>query len=165
LNLPEFFRPVVAFFSPLSEWPPGSRIRADEAVVTFDQADAAVQRLFPEARTNNIYRDLGHGWHSVYFHLPGDANPQGDNFGLVDLKTGKITGVIRPARGSAGDRFMAWLYPLHTGGAFGWPGRLLVALAGIVVLVLNVTGLYTWCVRWRMRRRANRLRHSVAVTQ
>jgi uncharacterized iron-regulated membrane protein len=165
LNLPEFFRPVVALFSPLSQRPPGARIRADEAVVTFDQADAAVRREFPEARTNNIYRDLGHGWHSVYFHLPGDANPQGDNFALIDLKTGKITGVMRPARGSAGDRFMAWLYPLHTGGAFGWPGRLLVALAGIVVLVLNVTGLYTWCVRWRMRRRANLLRRSVAVTR
>jgi len=165
LNLPQYFRPAVEFFSPLSQRPPGTRIQADEAVVTFDQADAAVRRMFPEARTDNIYRDLNHGWHSVYFHLPGDANPQGDNFALVDLKTGTITDVMRPAQGTAGDRFMAWLYPLHTGSALGWPGRLLVALAGIVVLVLNATALYTWCVRWRMRRRANRMRRAVVMTQ
>jgi uncharacterized iron-regulated membrane protein len=153
LNLPEYFRPMVEWFSPLSRQPPGTRIRPEDARVTFGQANAAVRRMYPEARTNNIFRDLGNGRYSVYFHLPEDANPQGDNFALIDLKTGTMTAVQQPARGSAGDRFMAWLYPLHTGGAFGWAGRLLVALAGIVVVVLNITGLYTWCVRWQSRRR------------
>jgi len=51
---------------------------------------------------------------------------------------------------------MTWLYPLHTGGAFGWTGRLLIALSGVVMVVLNVTGLYVWWVKWRMRRRSRR---------
>jgi len=93
------------------------------------------------ATVNNIYRDFSAGRHSVYFHLPEDANPQGDDFAFVDLKTGVVTTVSRPAASTRGDRFMAWLYPLHTGAAFGWPGRLLVALAGIATIVVNVTGL------------------------
>jgi len=160
LNLPEYFRPVVLALSPLSRQPTGRRVVVEEAVVTFDQADAAVRRMFPEAKTNNIYRDLANGRHSVYFHLPEDANPQGDDFALVDLKTGEIAAVRRPAASTGGDRFMAWLFPLHTGRAFGWTGRLLVALAGVVMVVLNATGLYVWWVKWRMRRRA-RLRGQV----
>ena len=159
LNLPQYVRPVVQAFSPLSRQPAGTRVSPDEAVVTFGQADAAVRRMLPDARTNNIFRNLNGGWHSVYFHLPEDANPQGDNFALVDLKTGEITAVRRPARGTAGDRFMAWLFPLHTGGALGWTGRLLVALSGVVMVVLNATGLYVWWVKWRMRRRAAARRH------
>jgi len=154
LNLPQYLRPVVLAFSPLSRQPAGKPVSPDEAVVTFDQADAAVRRMFPDARTNNIFRDLNNGRHSVYFHLPEDANPQGDDFALVDLKTGEISAVRRPAIGTGGDHFMAWLYPLHTGGALGWTGRILVALSGVVMVVLNATGLYVWWVKWRMRRRA-----------
>jgi uncharacterized iron-regulated membrane protein len=159
LNLPQYVRPVVLAFSSLSRQPTGTRVALDEAVVTFDQADASVRRMFPAAKTNNIFRDLNDGWHSVYFHLPEDANPRGEDFALVDLKTGAITAVRRPATGTRGDRFMAWLFPLHTGGALGWPGRMLVAMGGIVMVVLNATGLYVWWVKWRMRRRAATRRH------
>jgi uncharacterized iron-regulated membrane protein len=154
LNLPEYVRPAVLAFSQLSRQPSGTRVAPEDAVVMFDQANAAVQRAFPEARTNNIYRDLSNGWYSVYFHLPEDVNPQGDNFALVDLRTGAITAVRRPARGTGGDRFMAWLYPLHTGGAFGWTGRTIVALSGVAMVIMSGTGLYVWWVKWRMRRRA-----------
>jgi uncharacterized iron-regulated membrane protein len=154
LNLPQYFQPLVRAFSPLSRQPPGQRVSPEEAVVTFNQADAAVRKAFPEAKTNNIFRDLNNGRHSVYFYLPEDANPNGDDFALVDLKTGEITAVRRPAQGTGGDRLMSWLFPLHTGGAFGWTGRLLVALSGIVMVVLNATGLYVWWVKWRMRRRS-----------
>ena len=165
LNLPQIVRPLVELFSPLSRLPSGTHISPEEAVVTFGQSDAAVHRMFPEAKTNNIFRDLGNGRDSVYFHLPGDVNPQGDNFALIDLKSGAITAIRRPARGSAGDRFMAWLFPLHTGAAFGWTGRLLIVLGGIVIVVLNVTGLYTWSVRWLKRRRRSSAEASVAVAR
>jgi uncharacterized iron-regulated membrane protein len=162
LNLPQYVRPLVAALSPLaSSPPPGARVRPEDAVVTFGQADAAVRRLFPEARTNNIYRDLSGGRHSVYFHLPGDANPQGDNFAFVDVRTGEVTAARVPATSTAGERFMTWLYPLHTGAAFGWTGRLLVAAAGVVTIVLNLTGLYVWWVKWRMRRLSARRRRAV----
>ena len=152
MNLPELVRPVVSWFSPLSRRPAGTPIQPEDAVVTFGQSDAAVRQRFPEAKINNIFRDFGNGRDSVYFHLPEDANPEGDDFALVDLRTGKITGIDRPARSSAGDRFMAWIFPLHSGLAFGWPSRLLIALSGIVILGTNGASLYTWISRWRKRR-------------
>jgi uncharacterized iron-regulated membrane protein len=166
LNLPQFVRPVVNALSPLSRRSAGTEgVPPEDAIITFNQAAAAVLRLFPDATVNNIYRDFSGGRHSVYFHLPEDANPQGDDFAFVDLKSGVVTEVSRPAASTAGDRFMAWLYPLHTGAAFGWTGRLLVALAGIVMIILNATGLYVWWVKWRMRRRAALVRHhQVAVS-
>jgi uncharacterized iron-regulated membrane protein len=159
LNLPEYLRPMVQVFSPLSRQPAGQRVTLEEAMVTFDQAAAAVHRMFPDAKTNNVYRDLGGGRHSVYFHLPEDVNPDGDDFAFVDIRTGEVTAVRRPARGSGGDRFMAWLFPLHTGRAFGWTGRLLVALGGVVMVIMNATGVYVWWVKWRMRRRSLSRRH------
>ena len=128
--------------------------RTPEPVITFDRPMRRAKLL--QAKTNNIFRDFNNGRHSVYFHLPEDANPQGDDFALVDLRTGEVTALRRPLVGTAGDRFMAWLYPLHTGGAFGWTGRLLIALSGVVMVVLNATGLYVWWVKWRMRRRSKR---------
>jgi uncharacterized iron-regulated membrane protein len=164
LNLPEYLRPVVLAFSPLTRAPSGQRVSPEDAVVTFDQADTAVREAFPDAKTNNIFRDLANGRHSVYFHLPEDANPQGDDFAFVDLRTGAVTAVRRPATATGGDHFMAWLYPLHTGGAFGWTGRVLVALGGLVMVVLNATGLYVWWVKWRMRRRSTRVRIPLAAS-
>lgn len=161
LNLPQLVRPVVEAFSPLSRQPPGARVSPGESRTSFGQADEAVRHRFPEARTNNIYRDFAHGRDSVYFHLPHDANPQGDNFALVDLKSGEITALRLPARSSRGERFMAWLYPLHTGTALGWPGRMLIALAGITLIVQNSSALYTWFVRWR-KRRTNRRQGNTA---
>jgi uncharacterized iron-regulated membrane protein len=157
LNLTEYVRPIVGAFSPLSRLPDsGHPISLSAAAVTFDQADAAVKRRFPDARTTNVYRDLAHGRHSVYFHRPGDVNPQGDNFAFVDVQTGEITAVRLPSNSSAGDRFMSWLFPLHTGAVFGWTGRLLVAAGGVVTIGMSVTGLYVWWVKWRMRRRRRR---------
>jgi uncharacterized iron-regulated membrane protein len=58
-------------------------------------------------------------------------------------------------RGSrAGDRFLRWIFPLHTGTAFGLPGRIVIALAGVGLMALIVTGFYVWWTKWRMRRRA-----------
>jgi uncharacterized iron-regulated membrane protein len=164
LNLTEYVRPMVGVLSHLTPLPPGGHpVALDDAAVTFDQAAAAVLRMFPDARTTNVYRDLAHGRHSVYFHRPGDVNPQGDNFAFVDLRTARITALRLPSNSTAGDRFMAWLFPLHTGAAFGWPGRLAVALGGIATVVMSATGLYVWWVKWRMRRRfAMRSEHRIA---
>ena len=154
MNLPEIVRPVVSWLSPLSHRSPGIPIRPEDATVTFGEADATVRERFPNGTINNIYRDFSNGRYSVYFHLPEDVNPEGDDFALVDLRSGKITAIDRPAQRSAGDRFMAWIFPLHSGLAFGWPSRLLIALSGIVIVATNGASLFTWIVRWRRRYRS-----------
>ncbi|MBM4259546.1 MAG: PepSY domain-containing protein [Deltaproteobacteria bacterium] len=41
--------------------------------------------------------------------------------------------------GTAGDIFLQWMLPLHSGDAFGLPGRLLVCLDGLLCPVLYLT--------------------------
>lgn len=155
LNLPQYVVPVVAAFSPLTPVPAGGEpVPEDDVRVSQDAALASLRALLPEARPSSVLRDLGRGRHSILFHLPGDVSPQGDNFAFVDLRTGAVTAVRRPGTATAGDRFLRWLYPLHTGAAFGWPGRVLVGISGVAVAFLNASGFYVWWVKWRMRRRA-----------
>jgi uncharacterized iron-regulated membrane protein len=56
----------------------------------------------------------------------------------------------RPARGTAGDVFLQWQWPLHSGQAFGMTGRILVFLTRIACPVLYVTGI----IRWLRKRKA-----------
>jgi uncharacterized iron-regulated membrane protein len=68
----------------------------------------------------------------------------------IDGYTGKILSVLGPHEASRGDRFLSWLYPLHTGHAFGLPGRIVILLLGLLPGMLYVTGI----MRWLQKRRA-----------
>jgi uncharacterized iron-regulated membrane protein len=59
-----------------------------------------------------------------------------------------------PIEFTAGDTFIHWLHPLHSGEAFDMPGRFLVLLTGLSCPILFITGL----MRWQQKRRAERLR-------
>ena len=68
----------------------------------------------------------------------------------VDPFTGAILRVDDPfTRRTAGDVFLAWQWPLHSGKAMGWPGRWMVFAAGFVPLLLYLTGIRIWMVRRR----------------
>jgi uncharacterized iron-regulated membrane protein len=53
-----------------------------------------------------------------------------------------------PLRAPAGDRFLDWQFPLHTGEAFGSAGRLLITVAGLAPAAFMLTGLAVW---WRRK--------------
>ena len=67
----------------------------------------------------------------------------------VDQYTGQVLQVQDRAAFTAGERFLEWLFPLHSGEAFGAIGRPLTLLIGVVPLALFVTGF----LRWRQKRR------------
>jgi len=50
---------------------------------------------------------------------------------------------------------MAWQFPLHSGKAFGWPGRIAIFMTGIATCMFIVTGLMMWA-RKRAGRRKKR---------
>jgi uncharacterized iron-regulated membrane protein len=68
----------------------------------------------------------------------------------VDQYSGEILKVYDSGTGSNADAFYDWQWPLHSGHAFGWPGRILVLLAGLACPVLYLTGF----IRWLQKRRA-----------
>ena len=62
--------------------------------------------------------------------------------------------VSSPENASAGEVFLRWLFPLHTGHAFGLPGRIAILVLGLMPTVLYITGF----IRWRQKRRRGRQR-------
>ncbi len=72
----------------------------------------------------------------------------------VDQYSGEILNVYDRGTGSIGDVFLDWQWPLHSGHAFGWTGRMLVLLSGLACPVLYVTGV----IRWQQKRKANKLK-------
>lgn len=78
-----------------------------------------------------------------------DVDSHGRRLLTIDANSGAILADQHAASGSAGDVFLMWQYPLHSGKAFGWLGRLVIFLSGIALCVLCVTGLVVW---WRKRR-------------
>jgi uncharacterized iron-regulated membrane protein len=76
---------------------------------------------------------------------------------VIDRYSGIILDVDDPLTGSAGEVFTHWQWPLHSGQAFGWTGRILVFLSGLACPVLFVTGI----IRWLQKRKA-KLIHKTA---
>jgi uncharacterized iron-regulated membrane protein len=56
----------------------------------------------------------------------------------IDAGTGEL--IPHAAPHGFADAFDAWQFPLHSGRALGWPGRLLVGVAGLLPLALWITG-------------------------
>jgi uncharacterized iron-regulated membrane protein len=71
---------------------------------------------------------------------------------FVDGDTGDIRCVRSYESGTAGDKFMDWQLPLHTGQVLGLSGRILVCFAGFVVLALSITGVIMWWKKLQARR-------------
>ena len=65
----------------------------------------------------------------------------------IDQYSGKALQLYTPNNATAGDHFLGWLFPLHTGQAFGLPGRIVVLFLGLFPMALYVTGF----IRWRQK--------------
>lgn len=68
----------------------------------------------------------------------------------IEQYSGAILRIQSPYAASAGDLVLGWLFPLHTGQAFGLPGRILMVVLGLIPAGLYVTGILVW---WGSRRR------------
>jgi len=153
-NLPQFVLPVVNAVSPLARRPAGTPLERGVTTISPDQAVGGLVARFPSARPSSIGVDRSNSRYSILFRLPGDLSPLGDNWAFMDLRTGDMIETVVAREASAGDRFLRWIFPLHTGAAFGLPGRIVIALAGLGLIALIGSGFYVWLTKWRMRRRA-----------
>jgi hypothetical protein len=65
----------------------------------------------------------------------------------VDRWSGQVKEVRDPSGFTTGEAFASWIWPMHTGEAFGSTGRFLWFLSGIGLFVLYVSGLLRWLHR------------------
>ncbi len=78
----------------------------------------------------------------------------------IEQYSGTVVRVQGPQAASIGDHVLGWLFPLHTGQAFGLPGRILMVVIGVLPTCLYITGFIIWWNRRRIRDLGGRLSHS-----
>ena len=80
----------------------------------------------------------------------GDRYERGDTNVYVSIQDGAILETRSLFGDTAGDGFLGWQRPLHTGEVFGVTGKLIVLVLGLVPVFLGATGIYLWL--WRKLR-------------
>ena len=155
MNVPEHVVPVLELFSPVTYryWFHSTPV-VDVKPISMAEAVAIADNRYPTGRPDWIYGATSPT--STYTVCKNDVQESGSNLQrrcvVMDRYSGKILDVDDPAIGTAGEVFTQWQWPLHSGQAFGWTGRILVFLSGLACPVLFVTGV----IRWLQKRRAKR---------
>lgn len=162
----EVFEPAVNVFSSITEPAYEARpMRAPKDVViatlTFDDA---IAKATAAAHGADIRADFWGAYDAAEMGVYGvafgnEANPGiGPSWVYLDSIDGRILDVIPSTGGTAGDVFTRVQLPLHTGNIGGLATRILMCAAGLVVVLLSITGVLIWASKARARRRvrANR---------
>jgi sulfite reductase (NADPH) flavoprotein alpha-component len=91
------------------------------------------------------------------YQTPHSAHERAWDALRIDPSNGKVLARQPYAELPRGRRFIGALFPLHSGGFFGEPGRILMAIASLLMPFFTVTGIWLWIARRRAeasRRRA-----------
>ena len=115
----------------------------------LEAAEFVARGAFPRAQLRRITTPAGDtGIYRINLRQNSEIN-QRHPFTTVwiDRWSGQIKEVRDPYRFSSGERFMTWLWPLHTGEALGATGRFAWFLAGQGLFFLTITGLLRWLYR------------------
>jgi uncharacterized iron-regulated membrane protein len=146
---------IVQRFSPLTSEPalPARPVSKANAATGWQRAVEAARRAQPGSAAVAIYRDAARGLYVVRMRELGAIHRRGQTRVYVDASDATVLAVWNPRLGSAGDRFMSWQNPLHSGHAFGSAGRVIVFLCGMAAVLFVVTGVPLWYARRRARAR------------
>lgn len=119
-------------------------------------ADGAVERalaIFPGSELRRVYTPAGEaGVYGVILRQPSETwhRTYPITEAWLDQYDGRVLVTSDPREHGLGERFLDAALPLHNGEAAGSIGRILVFIAGLVPLLLFVTGLLQWLRRRRL---------------
>lgn len=118
--------------------------------ISASQAVAAAQAAHPDSELQSLEMPTDE---RVAYAVVLATGAVWNTYVTIDAQTGLVLDTRGPRDASAGDSFLNWLFPLHTGKAFGLTGRIVILCLGIMPSVLYVTGL----IRWLQKRRGQRV--------
>lgn len=140
-----YVRDAVSVLSKVESFPtiPWRAMRGDPA--PLDALVAEVRRQYPAAPISEIHVPAGQlSGYQFYLQRAGDQYRLGDTIVWVHPISAEILVERSDRTRNAGETFMHWLFPLHSGTAFGTGGMVAMCIAGIAPLVLVGTGLWVW---------------------
>jgi uncharacterized iron-regulated membrane protein len=122
--------------------------------IGLDAAVAIADKVFPDGRLHWILLPSAPNGVYVVGKQSSDEPNRGKTYRNVgiDQYSGQVLAVQDRNRFTAGETFLEWLFPLHTGEALGAVGRPLAMVIGLTPLTLYATGF----LRWRQKRRARK---------
>jgi uncharacterized iron-regulated membrane protein len=156
LNLRAPFHAVVRLFSPtVDRFEIQSHVLPGHPSISLGEAMHAVESHSPGGRTEWLYLPKKPtGTYTVCQRdVEGLSVVLSRRCVVVDRYSGQILHVQSPERGTAGEYFIQWQWPVHSGQAFGMTGRWTVFASGLICPLLFGTGGYLW---WRKRDRGAR---------
>ena len=165
MNLPDQFMALVKLLSPGTQGfmdNPQSLPPVGKKPIALAQALSIAHSHYPEGRVDWLSPPDGEtGVYTISMsNVPRLSRFWSERQVMVDPYNGTILKVRDPAtRATCGQTFVEWQWPLHSGKAFGWTGRILVFLSGLACPVLFITGL----IRWLQKRKASQLKTKITA--
>lgn len=147
LNWHHEFSSVVSVFSKVTPFYPALHPKPQ---VPQYQRITSLEQVKKQAKVhNNLQADMilfnpRANLYEVRQFDPLDIDPYGRRKLAIDNNNGQIVNEFHAPTAHTGDKIMVWQYPLHSGKAFGWPGRIIIFISGLVVLWLTIGGFYLW---------------------
>jgi len=152
LNLRQEFTAMVRWFSPVSapperNWPN----RQVSTPVGLERAITVAEQSLPGSRAQSVAINGTKAFYRVRLLLPDDRYERGDTNVYVSMQDASVLDTRSLFGETAGDVFLGWQRPVHTGEVFGVTGKLIVLVIGLVPVFLGSSGIYLWL--WRKLRR------------
>lgn len=155
LNLKEPFKWVVSQFSPITETQCACKVKATgnwiEHTSSWDNAVLLAQQTKPELHASSVTFFPDQAKLVVAMRGPDDIADSGMTKIYVNATNGELLHVHDRAQETAGDTFLAWMWPLHTGRAFGLLGQILVCLSGVLITIICITGFVIYAKKSKAR--------------
>jgi uncharacterized iron-regulated membrane protein len=160
-----YVRDLVSVFSPVKSFPTVPFATGPQAApAPFARVLERVRATYPQHRIHEIHLPLRQtAGYLFYLQQPGDRHRLGDTIAWVDPLTTEILVERSDRTRSRGETLMHWLYPLHSGTAFGLAGLVAMAATGLAPLLLVLTGLWVWLRKRRAERRGGARRAARAA--
>lgn len=152
----QVMEPIVGLFSPVTSTPfsvpPLSPLR--ERTLPFDDALAAGVKAARARGWNDPPSEIFYSPHYGVFGVAfGDHDdPMDTRWLYFNGETLAFAGASIPGVGTAGDVFLQLQFPIHSGRILGLAGRIIIAVMGVVIAMLSVTGVAVWWMKRKGRR-------------
>jgi uncharacterized iron-regulated membrane protein len=170
MNLNEAFVWATQKFSTATRQPQHTLLSAfapGKPSIGVERAWAIATQHYPEGDLNGIY--LPSGVTGIYVvtqrNVPKLSSYWSERHIAIDQYSGEILDVRAPDRRSAGETFLDWQWPLHSGKAFDWPGRIAIFLCGLACPVIYITGVIRWLQKRRSKTAVTQRRSGLAVNR
>jgi uncharacterized iron-regulated membrane protein len=114
--------------------------------ITLDKALDIAQQRYPESTPRWIETPDGKkGVFLVRLRVPSEPGNRFPKTQVwIDQYSGEILYSWSGLQRSAGQTFLDWMHPIHSGEAFGLLGRVIIFISGFLPLILWITGIIRW---------------------